>query len=103
MSPCFLPTFVIIHPLLVRSRRDDQVVVIVIVTRAVVRMVAMQSSMVGMMTTVLLCRGRVEDDAETEEKVGTEEDGEKAERVGILIHRWGRSVPVEEDRVDQHR
>ena len=78
-------------------------VVIVIVTRAVVRMVAMQSSVVGMMTTVLLCRGRVEDDdAETEEKVGREEDREKAERVGTMIHCWGRSVPVEEDRVGQH-
>ena len=79
-------------------------VVEVIVTRAVVKMVAMQRCcMVKMMTTVLLCRGRVEDDAETEEKVGREEDREKAERVGILIHCWGRSVPVDEDRVDQHR
>ena len=86
-----MPTFVIIFLLLlVRSRRDDQVVVIVIVTRAVVRMVAMQSSMVGMMTTVLLCRGRVEDDAaETEEKVGREEDREKVEQRGTMIHRWG--------------
>ena len=92
MTPCFLPTFVIIFLLLlVRSRGDDQVVAVeVIVTRAGVRMVAMQSSMVGMMTTVLLCWGRVEDDdAETEEKVGREEDGEKAEKMGTLIHRWG--------------